>query len=70
MSIDLKARLKSKPFWIAFISGIVGFTQLFGVKVFPGNWADILNLILGLLVGLGIIVDTSTAGISDNKGAE
>lgn len=67
MNIDLKARLKSKPFWIAFVSGIVGFTQLFGVKVFPENWANILNAFLGLLVGLGIIVDTSTEGLSDKK---
>ena len=70
MNIDLKARLKSKPFWIAFVSGIVGFTQLFGVKVFPDNWAEVLNLTLGLLVGLGIIVDTSTTGISDNEGVK
>ncbi|WP_297420450.1 phage holin [Clostridium sp.] len=67
MNINLKARLKNKAFWIALVSGVVGFTQLFGVKVFPENWADILNTILGLLVGLGIIVDTSTEGISDRK---
>ena len=67
MKIDWRARLKNKAFWVALVSGIVGFTQLFGVKVFPENWADILNMILGLLVGLGIIVDTSTEGISDKK---
>lgn len=67
MKIDWKARLKNKAFWMALVSGIVGFTQLFGVKVFPENWADILNAFLGLLVGLGIIVDTSTEGVSDMK---
>lgn len=67
MNINLKARFKNKAFWAALISGIVGFTQLFGVKVFPDNWTDILNTILGLLVGLGIIVDTSTEGINDRK---
>lgn len=67
MNIDWRARLKNKAFWMALVSGVVGFTQLFGVKVFPGNWTDILNAFLGLLVGLGIIVDTSTEGISDRK---
>ena len=67
MNINLKARLKNKAFWVALVSGIVGFTQLFGVKIFPDNWTDILNAFLGLLVGLGIIVDTSTQGISDRK---
>lgn len=67
MNIDWRARFKNKTFWVALVSGIVGFTQLFGVEVFPENWADILNAFLGLLVGLGIIVDTSTEGISDKK---
>lgn len=67
MNIDWRARFKNKTFWVALVSGIVGFTQLFGVGVFPENWADILNTFLGLLVGLGIIVDTSTEGISDKK---
>ena len=67
MNIDWKARSRNKTFWLALASGIVGFAQLFGVKVFPENWVDILNSILGLLVGLGIIVDTSTEGISDKK---
>lgn len=67
MNINLKARLKNKAFWVAIVSGVVGFTQLFGVKVFPDNWVDILNAFLGLLVGLGIIVDTSTTGIGDKQ---
>lgn len=70
MNIDLKARFRNKAFLIAFISGIVGLTQLLGVEVFPANWADILNIILGLLVGLGLVVDPSTEGISDSKGVE
>lgn len=67
MKINWKARFKNKTFWVALVSGVVGFTQLFGVKVFPDNWADIFNTILGLLVGLGILVDASTEGISDKK---
>lgn len=66
MNIDWKARFRSKKFWVFIISGIVGFVQLFGIKIFPDNLADILNTALGLLVGMGIIVDTSTQGIGDS----
>jgi phi LC3 family holin len=70
MNIDLKARAKNKSFWVYIISGIVTLTQLFGFKIFPDNWTDILNTILGILLFMGIIVDNSTNGLSDNKGVE
>lgn len=67
MNIDLKSRLTNKGFWVALISAIVGVTQLLGYKVFPDNWADILNSILGILIILGVIIDPSTPGMNDNK---
>ena len=70
MNIDLKSRLTNKGFWVAFISAIVGVTQLLGYKIFPDNWADILNSILGILIILGVIIDPSTPGINDNKGGQ
>ena len=70
MSIDLKARLRNKGFWVYLVSAIVTLTQLLGVRVFPDNMADIVNIILGVLTVLGIIVDNSTSGMSDNKGVE
>ncbi len=70
MNIDLKARLRNKSFWIYMISSIVTLTQLLGLKIFPENWADIVNVALGALIMLGIIVDNSTNGISDSKGVE
>jgi phi LC3 family holin len=70
MSIDLKARLTNKGFWVALISAIVGVTQLLGYKIFADNWADILNSILGILVIMGVVIDPSTPGISDNKGGQ
>lgn len=70
MNIDLKARLKNKSFWVYMISAIVTLTQLLGLKVFPENWADIVNVVLGALMMLGVIVDNSTSGLNDNKGVE
>lgn len=70
MNIDLKARLRNKGFWIYMISAIVTITQLLGLKIFPENWAEIVNMVLGVFMMLGIIVDNSTEGLSDNKGVE
>lgn len=70
MNIDLKARLKNKSFWVYMISAIVTLTQLLGLEIFPENWADIVNVVLGALMMLGIIVDNSTSGLNDNKGVE
>ena len=63
--IDWKARLTNRTFWVAIVSAIVLLTQQLGINIFPSNWADILNTILTIFVILGIVVDTSTEGISD-----
>ena len=49
MSINLKSRLTNRGFWVSLVSAIVGVMQLLGVNVFPSNWADIVNSILGVL---------------------
>lgn len=67
MNIDWKARLTNKTFWVAIVSAIVILTQQLGYGIFHSNWSDILNTILSMLVMLGIVVDTSTTGISDVK---
>lgn len=65
LNINLKSRLRNKAFWVALVSTIVLLTQQLGYKVFPNNWADILNSVLSIFILLGIVVDTSTTGISD-----
>ena len=65
MNINWKARLTNKTFWVAMVSDVVLLTQQLGVNIFPSNWSDILNTILTIFILLGIIVDTSTEGISD-----
>lgn len=67
MNINWKARLTNKTFWVAIVSAIVLLTQQLGYNFFPSNWADVLNSILGICIILGIVVDTSTEGIGDNK---
>ena len=65
-SIDLKARLKNKAFWVATASAIAILAQQLGVKIIPANYSDIVNTVLTLLTMVGILVDTSTTGLSDH----
>lgn len=67
MNINWKQRLTNKTFWVAIVSAIVLLTQQLGFNIFPENWANILNTILTIFILLGIIVDPSTSGMSDNQ---
>jgi len=65
MNINWKSRFTNKTFWVAIMSAIVLLTQQLGLNIFPNNWSDVLNTILTIFILLGIVVDTSTAGIGD-----
>jgi phi LC3 family holin len=65
MNINWKSRLRNKTFWVAIVSAIVLLTQQLGLNIFPNNWSDVLNTVLTIFIILGVIVDTSTSGISD-----
>ena len=64
-SIDLKSRLKNKAFWVAMASAIAILAQQLGLNIIPSNYTEIVNTVLMLLTMGGIVVDTSTTGISD-----
>ncbi len=68
LNIDLKARLKNKTFWISIIGAILLLSQQLGLdagKIIPSNYVDIINTVFSILTIAGIVVDTSTPGISD-----
>jgi len=65
LGIDLKARLKNKAFWVAMASAIAMLVQQLGLNILPSNYTEIVNTVLMLLTMGGILVDTSTTGISD-----
>lgn len=65
LGIDLKARLRNKAFWIAIASAIALLAQQLGLDIIPSNYEEIINVVLSLLTMIGIVVDTSTIGISD-----
>ena len=64
LNIDLKARLKNKAFWVSMASAIALLVQQLGLKL-PSDYSTVINAILTILTMSGIIVDTSTPGISD-----
>lgn len=65
LSIDLKARLKNKAFWVAMASAIGLLAQQLGLNIIPTNYTAIVNTVLTILTMVGIVVDTSTTGLSD-----
>lgn len=65
ISIDWNARLKNKAFWVSMISAIVLLCQQLGLNIIPNDYSAIINSVLTILAMLGIVVDTSTPGISD-----
>ena len=70
MNIDWKARLTNKTWWVSIIGALVLLSQQLGLDLsqyIPQNYVDIINTVFLILTLLGITVDTSTEGISDNK---
>jgi len=67
LTLDLKTRFRNKAFIIAMVSAVVLLVQQLGFKdLIPANYLDIEYSILSILTMLGIIVDTSTPGVSDS----
>jgi phi LC3 family holin len=71
LNINLKSRLTNKTFWVSLVGAIILLLQqlkLFTLANYiPSNYADIINSIFAILTMLGITVDTSTPGISDQQ---
>ena len=73
MKIDIKTRLKNKTFLLGFTGSIVTFVyQMLGMfDIVPTISQDqIINLtsiVINILVGLAVVVDPTTEGISDRK---
>lgn len=65
--MNWKARLRNKTFWVALTSAIVLLTQQLGLNFFPENIGEIMNTVLLIFTILGVIVDPTTSGISDNQ---
>ena len=75
MKINLKVRLQNKAFLLTMLSAVVAFVyQMCGIfGIVPAIGEDmviqLVGLVLNVLVGIGILVDPTTAGVNDSKRA-
>lgn len=77
MKINLLVRLKNKAFWLAIIPALLLVVQtvasLFGYQwdfvVLNQQIAAIINAVFAVLAILGVVVDPTTAGLSDSNRA-
>lgn len=75
--INWKVRLKNKQFWLAVIPAVALVAQavaaVFGYTIdlttLVGKLQAVVNAVFALLVILGVVVDPTTAGVSDSKRA-
>lgn len=70
---DFKKRLKNKTFCLTFAIAIVSFIyQILAIfeivpKISEEEITNIIVLIVNLLAGLGILINPTTAGITDTE---
>lgn len=75
--INWTVRIKNKNFWLAVIPAVLLLVQavaaVFGYTLDLGDIGNkliaVVNAAFGVLVVLGVVVDPTTAGISDSKQA-
>lgn len=76
ISMDWKARIKNKAFWVALIPAVIVLIQVVG-NVFGLDLSkltglsqqliDVVNAVFVVLSILGVVVDPTTKGFKDNK---
>lgn len=77
-NINWTVRIKNKAFWLAVIPAVLLLIQtvaaVFGYTLDLGEIGNrliaVVNAVFGVLVVLGVVVDPTTAGISDSKQAQ
>lgn len=73
--MNLKLRLKNKPVLIAIVSATVAFVyQILGIAgvvppITQEEVIQVFGIVINLLVGLGILIDPTTAGVKDSTRA-
>ena len=72
--INWKVRIRNKQFWLAVIPAVALVAQavaaVFGYNIdlgtYVGKLQTVVNAVFALLVILGVVVDPTTAGVSDS----
>lgn len=75
MKINWKVRLQNKAWLLAMLAAVVGFVyQVLGLcEIVPAVSQDqitqLVAIVINILVALGIVVDPTTAGVTDSQQA-
>lgn len=77
MNINWKVRLKNKNFWITAIPAALLLVQailaVFGITIDIGDIGNklliVVDAVFAFLVGVGVLIDPTTAGLSDSAQA-
>lgn len=75
MKINLKVRMKNKTFVITMLTTIIAFIYqilaMFEIvsPISKEQVTQVIMLLVNILVGLGILVDPTTKGVSDSERA-
>jgi len=65
--MNLKSRLRNKTFILSVIAFIVLAIKTFTNYELPNSFDVLVNMLLTILIGMGIVIDPTTNGITDNK---
>lgn len=64
--MNWKARLRNKAFWLSCSALVVLIAKTFKLFEVPADWETTINTALSLLVAMGVLIDPTTPGITDN----
>jgi phi LC3 family holin len=67
MLMDIKSRLRNKTFIVSMIAFLVMLIKNYTNIKLPEDFDIMVNMVLSMLVGLGIIIDPTTEGVGDKK---
>ena len=76
-NINWLVRIKNKSFWVAIIPAVLLLIQVvaavFGISLDLGDLGNkllaVVNALFGVLTIMGVVVDPTTAGITDSAQA-
>jgi phi LC3 family holin len=67
--MDIKSRLRNKALWVSIAALILLLAKALGFQVNEGQYNQIVDLILAILVGAGILYNPTTqnTGLRDDE---
>lgn len=65
--MNIKARLRNKAFLLSLVAFIVLVIKTFTKIELPDNFDTMVDMGLSILVGLGIVINPLTDGVSDKE---